>query len=432
MAPLSIHLTDTDALVVLSKTSRLLKVFQFNVTSNSYQGVCEYRTWTNVDQLSGNFDVNAREEGFIVALGIEPLTGSEGVQLLGFQGIYANDLKKGTSECVDLGTVQARESGLRVDSMGTRTSVSFKENAILFGIPGVRTWPNSDQWSSTGRVFMATYCPLNHYRARVSGLQSLRPAYCVPCEQGRRSFGGFSETCPVCEGRTCFSPQINESSGFSSAICDDASCVSILHLNNKTNGINVELYNGSLFVAGSEHVYNVELLESTQAGESTSSLSESFMIDSTAPVPGVVYDGLGSDQNTNCSVNSTSKENHRCSTRDFQDTDVNFTNNTQEIHARWIDFLDNESDIVEYFWCVGWQPMTDDIRACESTGIRQNGSHYGFNLTHGDNYFVTVIACNGARMCSAAHSDGVTIDTTPPVMTYVRDGVMGPDIDYQV
>ena len=156
------------------------------------------------------------------------------------------------------------------------------------------------------------------------------------------------------------------------------------------------------------------------------------MIDSTAPVPGVVYDGLGSNQNTNCTENATSGENHQCSTRDFQDTDVNFINNTREIHARWIDFLDNESDIIEYFWCVGWQPMTDDIRVCESTGMRQNGSHYGLNLKHRDNYFVTVIACNGARMCSAAHSDGVIIDTTSPVMTYVRDGVMGPDIDYQV
>ncbi|KAJ7366000.1 hypothetical protein OS493_002742 [Desmophyllum pertusum] len=76
--------------------------------------------------------------------------------------------------------------------------------------------------------------------------------------------------------------------------------------------------------------------------------------------------------------------------------------------------------------------MADDIRVCESIGMRPNGSHYGLSLQHGDSYYVTVIACNGARMCSAAHSDGVTIDTTPPVMKYVRDGVMGPDMDYQV
>ncbi|KAL9987460.1 hypothetical protein ACROYT_G001773 [Oculina patagonica] len=434
VAPLSMYLTETDALVVLSKTSRLLKVFQFNITSNSYQEVCEYRAGRIVDELSGNFDVNTREEGFIVALGIEANNGAEGVQLLGFQGIYSNNLheRKETSECVNLGSVLARKSGLRVDGSGTRTSVSFRDNTILFGIPGVLTWPNNDQWLSTGRVFMATYCPLNHFRTRASGLQSLRPTSCVPCKQGRKSFGGFVEACSVCTGRICSSPQINDSSSFTLGICDDTSCLSTSHLSNTTNGVKVLLANGSLFISGSEHVYTVELLETTRAGLSTSSFSESFAIDSTAPVPGVVYDGLGSDQNMNCSENSTFGENSQCSTRNLQDTDVNFTNNTREIHARWINFLDNESDIVEYFWCVGWQPKTDDIRVCKSTGIRQNGSHYGLSLKHGDAYYVTVIACNGARMCSAAHSDGVTIDTTPPIMKYVRDGVMGADMDYQV
>ncbi len=435
VAPLSIHLTETNALVVLSKTSRLLKVFQLNITSNSHHEVCEYRAGEYVDELSGNLDVNTREEGFIVAFGFKARDGTEGVQLLGFQGIYSNGphKRKGASKCVSLGSVLARESGLRVHDFGTRTSASFKGNTILFGIPGVLTWPNNDQWFSTGRVFMTTYCPLNHFRSRTSSLHSLRTVGCLPCKQGRKSFGGFVETCSVCAGRQCPSPHIdNSSSQFTSTICDDTACVETSHLNTTTNGVNVHLRNGSFYVAGSENVYTVELLETTRAGESTSSFSKSFVIDSTAPVPGVVYDGLGSDANMNCSENSTFGENSQCSTRDFQDTDVKFTNNTREVHARWIDFLDNESDIVEYFWCVGWQPMTDDIRVCESTGMRPNGSHYGLSFKHGDSYYVTVIACNGARMCSAAHSDGVTIDNTPPVMKYVRDGVMGPDMDYQV
>ena len=434
VAPLSIHLTETDALVVLSKTSKLLKVFQFNATSSCYHEVCEYNARRYYEELSGNIDVNTREEGFIVALGIETLDGAGGVKLIGFQGIYSNNPNQGEGrkECVDLGTVLARESGLRVDGMGTRTSVSFKGNTILFGIPGVRTWPTNDQWLNTGRVFMATYCPLNHFRTSIPGLKSLRSISCVPCEQGRKSLGGFVENCSVCAGRICSSRPLDDSFSFTTGICDDISCVSTLRLSNTTNGVTVYLNDGSLFVAGSEHVYTVELLETTRAGVSTSSFSESFVIDSTPPVSGVVYDGLGSDQNKNCSENSTFGENSQCSTRDFHDTDVNFSNNTREIHARWIDFLDNESGIVEYFWCVGWQPMTDDIRTCESTGLRLNGSHYGFSFKHGDNYYVTVIACNGARMCSAAHSDGVTIDTTPPVMKYVRDGVMGPDMDYQV
>ena len=431
--PLSIHLTETDALVVLSRSPRLLKVFQINSTSHSHQMVCHYNSWGYNEELSGNIDVNIRKEGFIIALGVQTGDKSdEGVKLLGFQGIYSDKAnQKGEySECANLGTVLARKSGLRVDGMSTRTSVSFKGNNILFGLPGVLTWPKNDQWLSTGRVFMATYCPLDHFRSRTSGVDSLGPITCLPCKKGRKSFGGFAETCTVCAGRIC-SP-INDSSIFTSDICDDVSCVSTSIANNSTNGVNLHLKNGSFFVPGSENVYTVDFIETTRAGQSTGSLSESFVIDPTSPEVGVVYDGLGSDQNMNCSQNTTFGEDSQCSTRKFEDTDVNFTNNTQEVHARWIDYLDNETGIVEYFWCVGTQPMRDDIWVCESTGMRPNGSHYGLTLQHGDSYYVTVIACNGARMCSAAHSDGVTIDTTPPVMTYVRDGVMGPDMDYQV
>ena len=429
--PLSMYLTETDALVILSRTSRVLKVLQLNSTSNSYHAVCEYSAWGYREELSGNLDVNTREEGSVVALGIQTGNDNEGVQLLGFQGIYTAKLYQSVqAECVNLGAVLARDSGLRVDGLRTRTTVTFKGNTILFGLPGVLTWPKNDQWLSSGRVFMATYCPLDHFRSRVSGLQRLRPISCLPCKQGRRSFGGFAESCAMCTGRKCVSS--NDSSIVTSGICDDVSCVSTTTVNNVTNGVNVHLHNGSFYVAGSENVYTVEFLETTRANQSTSSISESFVIDQTAPEIGVVYDGLGSDQTLNCSENTTFGENSQCSTRKFEDTDVNYTNNTKEIHARWIDFLDNESDIKEYFWCVGSQPMTDDIWVCESTGMRPNGSHYGLSLQHGDSYYVTVVACNGARKCSAAHSDGVTIDTTPPVMKYVRDGVMGPDMDYQV
>ena len=117
VAPVSIHLTETDALVVLSRTSRLLKVFQLNDTSKSYHAVCEYRAARYIAGLSGNLDVNKRKEGFVIAFGIEVLNGGEGVQLLGFQGIYGNNSypSKRPNECVNLGSLLARESGLRVD-----------------------------------------------------------------------------------------------------------------------------------------------------------------------------------------------------------------------------------------------------------------------------------------------------------------------------
>lgn len=426
--PLSIQLTETDALVVVSKNSRSSKVLRLNITSKSYNEVCHFDVASH-EYLSGSLDVNPRDGGFIIALGMLTLEARDGVQLIGFDGIFS---KREDRNCVNLGWLISRESGLRMDDGIPRASVSFSENTILFGTPNVVTWPGQSEDLGTGRVYMATYCPTDHVLVRVSQINEIGSVSCVPCEGGRKSFGGFVEMCTVCEGLTCSPPQSDDPYSFTSSVCDSVTCPSTSIVDNSTNGLNISFMNGSFLVPGPENLYTIELLETTRADVSTSSLSESFVIDPTAPKPGVVYDGLGSDPNTNCSDNSTFGEDSQCSTRSFEETDVDFTNNTREVHARWIDFLDNESDIVEYFWCVGTQPMTDDIRECESTGMRPNGSHYELNLQQGDTYYVTVIACNGARRCSAAYSDGVTIDTTPPVMDYVRDGIMGPDMDFQV
>ena len=426
--PLSVWLTETDALVVVSKTSRSSKVLQLNTTLKSHNEVCHFEVPSD-EYLSGNLDVNPRDGGFIIALGMQTLGARDGVQLIGFNGIYS---KKEDGNCVNLGRVISRESGLRMDDGVTRASVSFAGNTVLFGTPDVVTWPGQGEDLGTGRVYMATYCPRDHVRVRVSRIDEIGSVRCVPCEGRRKSFGGFVEMCIMCEGLTCSPPQSDDRYSFTSRICDSVTCPSTSMVDNSTNGLNISFRNGSFLVPGPENLYTIKLIETTRADVSTSSLSESFVIDPTAPEPGVVYDGLGSDPSKNCSENSTFGEDSLCSTRSFEETDLDFTDNTQEIHARWIDFLDNESDIVEYFWCVGTQPMTDDKRECESTGMRPNGSHFGLNLQQGDTYYVTVVACNGARRCSAACSDGVTIDTTPPTMDYVRDGIMGPDMDFQV
>ena len=425
---LSLYLTETDALIMVSKDSNSLKVLQLSISSKSYKNVC-HLDFTPNERLSGYLDVSARDGSFIIALGMQTLDGRDGVQLVGFHGIYTDlDLEK----CVNLGRVVARESGFRVDDGIPRTSVSFDNDTVLFGAPNVVTWPGQGEDSGTGRVYVATYCPTNHVRVRVSQIKEIGSVRCVPCEAGQKSFGGFVEMCSDCEGMSCSKPQSDDPFSFKSSICDSFSCPSGSMVNNSTNGMNFSFPNDSFLVPGPENLYTIQLLETTRAYLSTSSLSESFVIDPTSPETGIVYDGLGSDPNTNCSDNSTFGEDSQCSTRSFEETDVDYTNNTREVHARWLDFLDEESDIVEYFWCVGSKPMTDDIRQCESTGLRPNGSHYGLNFGQGDSYYVTVVACNGARRCSAAHSDGVTIDTTPPVMNYVRDGIMGPDMDFQV
>ena len=430
-APFELRLTETDALIIASKGKGSVSIVQLDMKHKSHSSICTYDT-TNTSYLSGNMDTVVQNGGVIVALGIRMLQGQDAVQLIGFGGPYIpRSSPNGVDRCVDLGRLIARGSGLRVDDGVPRASVSFRGNKIVFGAPGVLTWPDLSEHAGTGRVYVTTYCPRDHVRTRLSRVDGMDTFTCTPCEEGRRSFGGFVTECSVCVGRTCRSPR-GDSSRFETSLCDTKTCPSFTSFDNVTWGITTKLTLGSIFIPGPQHLYTAELLESTRADMSTASYSEPFIIDTTPPTPGTVYDGIGSDQNTNCSQNETFGEDSQCSSRNFADTDIDYTNNTAEIHARWIDFLDNQSDIIEYFWCVGSRPMRDDIRECESTGLRPNGSHYGLSFQQNDTYYVTVVACNGARRCSAAYSNGVTIDTTPPMMEYVRDGIMGPDMDFQV
>ena len=52
-------------------------------------------------------------------------------------------------------------------------------------------------------------------------------------------------------------------------------------------------------------------------------------------------------------------------------------------------------------------------------------------LVSGMRYYTQVSACDNGGLCTTVLSDGVIIDTSPPVIGDVIDGVSGPDIDYQ-
>jgi len=71
---------------------------------------------------------------------------------------------------------------------------------------------------------MATYCPTD--RVRVSQINEIGSVSCVPCEDERRSFGGFVEMCTVCKGSTCSPSQSDDPYSFTSSICDSVTCPS--------------------------------------------------------------------------------------------------------------------------------------------------------------------------------------------------------------
>ena len=429
--PIKMRLMENNFLIMMSTSVKNLLVIKLNVAKETSESICFFPFEVGT-KVSGNFDVEEVGNQTVIAVGIKTVENINGVQLIGFKSFELDTSRTSwlINHCSNLGIVYTRDVHERYDIDLAQASVALRGGKIFFGTPAAEIWPALQESEGTGRVYVAHYCPTNHIRTRISSLGTLDGFKCTPCEEGSKSFGGFSSTCTPCRDRVCGST--NRTSMNNITLCDKNICGWRFAQDNYSRVQDANVSRDNFFVPAPQYLYTVTLVETNRAGLSSESKSKSFIIDSTPPEQGIVYDGLGSDTQQNCSANMTFGETSQCSTRNFADTDIDYTFNTTEVSARWIDFRDNESDIVEYFWCVGSQPMKDNIRACESTGLRMNGSHSEMNLSHGDRYYVTVLACNGAGRCTAGHSNGVEVDTTPPTMTYVRDGVMGADMDFQV
>ena len=81
--------------------------------------------------------------------------------------------------------------------------------------------------------------------------------------------------------------------------------------------------------------------------------------------------------------------------------------------------------------CVGTEQEKCDVSDFVSLGISLKGSIQGLSLNHTKRYFVTVRATNQAGYSTMAASNGVLVDSTPPVGGEVRDGGTLADIDFQ-
>ena len=113
--------------------------------------------------------------------------------------------------------------------------------------------------------------------------------------------------------------------------------------------------------------------------------------DTTAPVAGTVNDGLAAD--------------------------IDFQTSTTTITANWTGFSDPESGITGYEWAIGTTSGGTDVQAFTSVGTATSATNATLTLSNGTKYYVTVRATNGAGLTNTATSDGVTVDTTPPVVT---------------
>ena len=423
----TVYLTNESELFILSKQTKTLHVYEL-VTSSPIKIVrkCNYVFSKDVE-LSGSMDVS--ESSTIVAAIAMRLGARDGAELI---------LYKRSEGCVSLGGVFSR-SEARFDDSHAAVSVAITERYLIVGTPRKVSWPSDYVNVGTGRLYVTTFCERNHVRKKVFEADQKERIVCMPCGQNEKAYPGFQEQCTNCSNTICLNHSTDAT--FKLSHCDTYPCGiennQIVRQNVSRDNLTVtestqDFEDQKFYLPGSTQSYFVRLTQVSMTGVTKISDSFPFSIDYTSPEAGTVFDGLGSDDSQNCSANTTFSSEHQCTSRSFSETDLDYTNNTYEISARWLDFRDDESNIAHYFWCVGSKPLRDNILPCENATNRLNRTLKGLSLQHNDKYYVTVLACNYAGLCTAVSSDGVLVDTTPPVLHYVRDGLVGPDIDFQV
>ncbi|CAH1258773.1 Hypp2075 [Branchiostoma lanceolatum] len=157
------------------------------------------------------------------------------------------------------------------------------------------------------------------------------------------------------------------------------------------------------------HAYYISVTGYNGAGLSSTASSWAAVVETSPPVAGFVYDGVsGGDRH-----------------------DVDVQTDIETLHTWWEGFHDPHTALVGYSWSIGTCPGCDDVMEAEDVGLLQEASVEHLSLVSGKRYYVTVVACNAADLCSSATSDGVIIDNSPPVAGTVYDGVDDMDLSFQ-
>ena len=86
---------------------------------------------------------------------------------------------------------------------------------------------------------------------------------------------------------------------------------------------------------------------------------------------------------------------------------------SSELLAQWNGFVDRESTITEYFTCVGTEPGLCDAAELVSAGNMSRYRWSALNLTHNEEYFVSLKAINSADLSSNfSFSEPISVDRT--------------------
>ncbi|XP_062573120.1 uncharacterized protein LOC134235054 [Saccostrea cucullata] len=143
--------------------------------------------------------------------------------------------------------------------------------------------------------------------------------------------------------------------------------------------------------------YYIHLLVTNNAGLSTTSHSHPFLVDSSPPSGGFVKDG------------------------DSQ-VEVDFQLNTTYICASWDGFHDIHTKLSYYEVGLAISNQEDENFPFTSVGLSKKNCWTGL-FEPGMKYYTIVRACNQAGLCTRKYSDGIVVDSSPPVPGLIHVGL---------
>lgn len=292
---------------------------------------------------------------------------------------------------------------------------------------------------TTGPVAVSAYCNPGQVRVASPGGAHGLPVTCSPCPDGQTSSGGLVGRCESCDGHLCAPPDARSFAAYANLtdVPEGASFVDGLHYRVRVTAVaasgRTSIAQGEGFVVDSSppfggRVFDGGFSSGANARGVNASLSTAEPVAGDAQIDGESSDEQASRANLNASRGSV--DTGECNGAACG-VDIDFQQSTTRLLANWAGWADADSGVEAYTWCIGTAARLCDVVPQTAAGLNYSVEVDGLALHQGVTYFTTVTAANGAGLTASAVSDGVTVDRTPPVMLAVRDGIGAYDVDTQ-
>ena len=107
--------------------------------------------------------------------------------------------------------------------------------------------------------------------------------------------------------------------------------------------------------------------------------------------------------------------------------DIDYQTNKEILSAHWGAF----TSAVSYEVSIGTSMSADDILGWHMVGTATSASFDNLELVDSYTYYFGVRACSMHQFCSVVYSDGITVDSSPPLVGFVDDGFAPGDARVQ-